>query len=50
MVIRKLSLRHYRNVPLASLHLEGRRQFLVGRNGQGKTNMIEAAGFLTALR
>jgi len=37
-------------VALATLRLEGARQFLVGRNGQGKTNLIEAAGFLTALR
>lgn len=50
MLIQKLSLRHYRNVPLATLRLEGRRQYLVGANGQGKTNLIEAAGFLTALR
>ena len=50
MLIRKLTLRHFRNVELATLRLEGGRQFLVGRNGQGKTNLIEAAGFLTALR
>jgi DNA replication and repair protein RecF len=50
MVIRRLTLRHYRNVALATLRLEGGRQFLVGRNGQGKTNLIEAAGFVTALR
>jgi DNA replication and repair protein RecF len=50
MVIRKLTVRHYRNIALATLRLEGRRQFLVGSNGQGKTNLIEAAGFLTALR
>ncbi len=34
----------------ATLELTGRQQFLVGANGQGKTNLIEAAGFLTALR
>ena len=50
MLIRKLTLRHFRNVPLASLHFAGRRQFLVGPNGQGKSNLLEAAGFLTALR
>ncbi len=50
MIIRKLTLRHFRNVPLAALGLEGRRQFMVGANGQGKTNLLEAAGFLTALR
>jgi DNA replication and repair protein RecF len=30
--------------------LRGRQQFLLGANGQGKTNLLEAAGFITALR
>jgi DNA replication and repair protein RecF len=50
MILRKLTLRHFRNVPLATLAFAGRRQFLLGRNGQGKSNLLEAAGFLTALR
>ncbi len=50
MLIRKLTLRHFRNVPLAALAFAGRRQFLAGPNGQGKSNLLEAAGFLTALR
>jgi DNA replication and repair protein RecF len=50
MILRKIALSHFRNVPLATLRLEGSRQFMVGLNGQGKTNLIEAAGCLTALR
>jgi DNA replication and repair protein RecF len=50
MRLRQLTLRHFRNVGFATLDLAGRQQFLVGRNGQGKTNLLEAAGFLTALR
>jgi DNA replication and repair protein RecF len=50
MVIRKLTLRHFRNVSLASLSFSGRRQFFLGPNGQGKSNLLEAAGCLTALR
>lgn len=50
MRLRKLTLRHFRNVGLATLELKGRQQFLIGANGQGKTNLLEAAGFLTALR
>jgi DNA replication and repair protein RecF len=50
MLLRSLTLRHFRNVPLATLHFDGHRQFLAGANGQGKTNLVEAAGFLTALR
>jgi DNA replication and repair protein RecF len=50
MRLRKLTLRHFRNVGFAALELQGRQQFLLGANGQGKTNLLEAAGFLTALR
>lgn len=50
MRLRKLTLRHFRNIGFASLDFAGRQQFLIGANGQGKTNLLEAAGFLTALR
>lgn len=50
MRLRQITLRHFRNVGFASLEFTGRQQFLVGRNGQGKTNLLEGAGFLTALR
>lgn len=50
MLLRSLTVRHFRNIPLAELALRGRQQFLLGANGQGKTNLLEAAGFITALR
>ena len=50
MRLRKLSVHHFRNVGFAAVELVGRQQFLVGANGQGKTNLLEAIGFLTALR
>lgn len=50
MRLRQLTLRDFRNIPLARLEFTGRQQFFVGANGQGKTNLLEAAGFLTALR
>jgi len=50
MLLRQLTVRHFRNIPLAALALRGRQQFLLGPNGQGKTNLLEAAGFITALR
>ena len=50
MRLRKLTLRHFRNIGFAALEFSGRRHFLVGANGQGKTNLLEAAGLLTALR
>lgn len=50
MRLRSLTLQNFRNIPLATLALRGRQQFFVGANGQGKTNLLEAAGFITALR
>jgi DNA replication and repair protein RecF len=50
MRLRKLTLRHFRNVGFAALEFTGRQHFLVGGNGQGKTNLLEAAGLITALR
>ncbi len=50
MRLRKLTLRHFRNVGFAALEFSGRQAFLVGPNGQGKTNLLEAAGYVTALR
>lgn len=50
MRLRKLTLRHFRNVGFATLEFSGRQHFIVGANGQGKTSLLEAAGFVTALR
>lgn len=50
MRLRKLSLRHFRNVGFAALELRGRQQFLIGANGQGKTNLLEAAALMSAVR
>jgi DNA replication and repair protein RecF len=50
MRLKKITLRHFRNVGFAALVFSGRQQFLLGANGHGKTNLLEAAGFLTALR
>ena len=50
MQIRRIALQHFRNIPAARLELTGRLQFLLGANGQGKTNLLEAAGLVTALR
>lgn len=50
MRLRRITLQHVRNISFASLATNGLRQFVVGRNGQGKSNLLEAIGFLTALR
>lgn len=50
MRLRRITLLHFRNVALADLALSGRQQFFLGPNGQGKTSLLEAIGFITALR
>jgi len=50
MRLRSITLQDFRNVGLARLDFRGRQSFLLGPNGQGKTNLLEAAGFITALR
>ncbi|GAB5558729.1 MAG: DNA replication/repair protein RecF [Synoicihabitans sp.] len=50
MRIQAIGLQHFRNITAARLEFSGRLQFFVGPNGQGKTNLLEAAGFVTALR
>lgn len=46
----RVTLQGFRNLPLAEVELAGRRTFLCGANAQGKTNFLEALGYVTALR
>lgn len=45
-----VTLQDFRNLPLVETPLHGRRTFLLGANAQGKTNILEALGYVTALR
>lgn len=45
-----VTLQDFRNLPLVDTALPGRRTFLLGANAQGKTNILEALGYVTALR
>jgi DNA replication and repair protein RecF len=50
MRLRQIRLSNFRNVRFATVSLDFERVFLLGANGQGKTNLLEAAGLLPALR
>ena len=49
MHVRHLTLKDFRSYPSAELALTAGVTTLVGRNGQGKTNLVEAVGYLATL-
>ncbi|MGW5573637.1 DNA replication/repair protein RecF [Nocardia thailandica] len=49
MYIRTLSVRDFRSWEQADLELSPGRTVLVGSNGNGKTNLVEAVGYLSTL-
>lgn len=49
MYLRSLSLRDFRSWPELSVDLEPGITVFVGRNGYGKTNIVEAVGYLSTL-
>ncbi|SHG20206.1 DNA replication and repair protein RecF [Jatrophihabitans endophyticus] len=49
MYVRHLSVADFRSWPTAELALEPGANVLLGRNGQGKTNLVEALGYLASL-
>ncbi|WP_401000511.1 DNA replication/repair protein RecF [Agromyces sp. GXQ0307] len=49
MHVARLSLTDFRNYRSAELSIEPGATVIVGRNGQGKTNLVEAVGYLATL-
>ncbi|MDO9397968.1 MAG: DNA replication and repair protein RecF, partial [Herbiconiux sp.] len=49
MIVRHLSLTDFRNYATAEVALEPGPNLFVGRNGQGKTNLVESLGYLATL-
>ncbi|OPB31066.1 DNA replication/repair protein RecF [Bartonella sp. AR 15-3] len=47
VAVRQLKLENYRNYCSLALHLLGQHVVLTGRNGVGKTNLLEALSFLS---
>jgi DNA replication and repair protein RecF len=50
LILRELRVRGWRNIQAATLHPGPRATVLYGQNGQGKTNLVEAAHYLTTFR
>lgn len=50
MRITQLRSYQFRNLAPANLEFDGAAHFFLGGNGQGKTNLLEALGLVTALR
>jgi len=50
MVIRELQLRHFRNFSLFETDFHSGINFIYGKNGQGKTNLIESLYIITHLK
>lgn len=50
MQLRRIAVQNFRNIAWAELELAVRGNAFVGANAQGKTNLLEAVGLLTALR
>jgi DNA replication and repair protein RecF len=49
VLVRHVSLRDFRNYESAEVALEAGSNLFVGSNGQGKTNLVEAIGYLSTL-
>lgn len=50
MIVSQLSLTDFRNYEAVEVGLREGSNLLIGSNGQGKTNLIEALGYLSTLR
>ncbi len=46
----RVRLQNFRNIEFAEVDLSSPRVFLLGANGQGKSNLLEGLGLVTALR
>lgn len=50
MILKKLSLINYKNIAEATLRLSPKMNCLIGRNGMGKTNVLDAVYYLSFCR
>jgi DNA replication and repair protein RecF len=50
MRITRIRIQHFRNVGWLDLRFDGKAHWFAGANGQGKSNLLEALGLISALR
>lgn len=50
MILRKLSIIHFKNIQTATLSLSPKMNCLIGHNGEGKTNFLDAVYYLSFCR
>ena len=50
MRIRKLELKNYRNLESVELDFKSMKTLIIGKNAQGKTNILESIYFLSDLK
>ena len=50
MILQKLSILNYRNLREVTLHLSPKLNCLIGSNGMGKTNLLDAVYYLSFCR
>lgn len=50
MRFKTVAVSNYRNIKFARIDVDADRVFFLGQNGQGKTNLLEALGYVTSLR
>ncbi|MDE5788642.1 MAG: AAA family ATPase, partial [Bacteroidaceae bacterium] len=47
MILKRLSILNYKNIAQADLELSSGINCLIGRNGEGKTNLLDSIYFLS---
>ena len=50
MILKKLSILNYKNIAEATLELSPKMNCFIGRNGMGKTNVLDAVYYLSFCR
>ncbi|MBR1469864.1 MAG: AAA family ATPase, partial [Prevotella sp.] len=50
MILKRISILHYKNIQEATLQLSPKMNCFIGHNGEGKTNLLDAVYYLSFCR